>query len=115
MPLPNEGQSGVLHASPIAQERSQRHAAEQSTVSHASVPLHVMLHFEPLRQSMSLHALPPVQLIVQVQPLGHVTLPHESLLVQSAVHVFSSSSQSVQSLGQLGTTQKPLLHCRLSS
>ncbi len=64
---------------------------------------------------MLLHALPPVQVIVQVQPLGPVTLPHDSLLVQSAVHVLSSSSQSVQSLGQFGTTQKPLLHRRLSS
>lgn len=104
-----------MQASPIAQSRSQRHAAEQSTVSHASVPLHVIEHVEPLRQSTSRHAFPPVQLMVQVHPLGHVTLPHESLLVQSAVQVLSSSSHSVQSLGQFGTTQNPLLHWRLSS
>jgi hypothetical protein len=113
--LPIVGQSGVLQASPIAQSRSQRQAAEQSTVSHASEPLQVIEHFEPLRQSMSLQALPPIQLIVQVQPVGHVTLPHESLLVHSAVQVLSSSSHSVQSLGQFGTTQNPLLHWRLSS
>jgi hypothetical protein len=99
----------------MAQERSQRQAAEQSTVSHASVPTQLTLHFEPARQSTAAHALPPVQLIVQVHPDGQLTLPQLSALVQSAVQVFISSSHSVQSLGQFGTTQSPLLHRRLSS
>ncbi|HEY5926348.1 MAG TPA: hypothetical protein VIV11_31900, partial [Kofleriaceae bacterium] len=63
---------------------------------------------------MSLHALAPVQLIVQLQPDGQVTLPQLSVLVQSMVHVFATSSQLVQSLGQLDTTHKLFLHWRLS-
>jgi hypothetical protein len=45
--LPDVGQSGVLQA-PGPQVRSHLHAGEQSTVSQASVPVHVTEHVEPV-------------------------------------------------------------------
>lgn len=112
-PLPTTGQRGVLHA-PVAQVRSHLQAAEQSTVSHASVPVQVIAQCEPASHVMLLHALPPVQLIVHVQPDGHVTLPQLSALVQSTGQIIFSSSHCGQSAGQFGITQKLLLQTRLS-
>ena len=114
VPLPTAGQLGVLHA-PVAQDRSHLQALEHETVSQASVPEHVIAHFEPDRQLMSLHALAPVQLIVQSQPGGHDTVLQLSVLVQSMMQVFATSSQVVQSLGQFGTTHKLFVHWRLSA
>ena len=104
VPLPTEGQLGALQA-PAAQVRSHWHALAHVRVSHASVPEQFTVHFELVLHVMSLHALPPVQLIVQLQPGGQVTLPQLSALVHSAVQVFMTSSQVVQSLGQFGITQ----------
>jgi hypothetical protein len=99
-PLPTVGQLGALQA-PVAHVRSHAQAAPQSTVSHASVPEHVTMQVDPAA--------------VQVQPDGQVTWPQLVELVHSARQVFFASSQVVQSLGQLGTTQKPLVHTRLPS
>ena len=112
-PFPTTGQFGVLHA-PAAQVRSHLQADAQLTVSHASAPEQVMLHFDCVLHVMSAHALPPVQLIVQVQPGGQFTLPQLPPLVHSARQVLSTSLQVVQSAGQFGTMQKPPLHMRPS-
>jgi hypothetical protein len=103
-PFPVVGHSGVLHASPW-QARSHLHAFEHDTMSHALLPVQVIMQRDPIGQSMLRHALLPVQVMVQVHPLGHVTLPQLSALVHVATHVRCTSSHVVQSLGQLLTTQ----------
>ena len=103
-PLPTNGQLGALQA-PAAHVKSHWQALAHNRVSHASVPEQFTVHVELVLQVMSLHALAPVQLIVHDQPGGQVTLPQLSALVHSAVQVFMTSSQVVQSLGQVGMTQ----------
>jgi len=107
------GQLLTPHA-PAAQVTSHAQASRQLMLPHAPVPMHATEQVEPFWHVTLSQALSPLQLIVQVQPLGQVTNPQVSALEHSAVQVFITSSHEVQSLGQFGTTQKPLVHWRLS-
>jgi hypothetical protein len=112
-PLPRIGHEIVSQA-PEAQVRSHWQAASQSMLSHALVPLQLIVQREFPAHVMSLQLPSPLQLIAQFQPDGQVITPSQSPgALHSTVHVRAASSHEVQSLGQFCSTQKPPVHVRL--
>jgi hypothetical protein len=107
--LHDAAQSTDGHA-PAPEQRTSHSPAPQRSAPHDIAPLQSTLQLLASRQSTSPHADGLLHRMVQSQPIGHCTLPHGLLAVQSIRQLMSVASQLAHCAGQpavAATTQNP--------